>query len=461
MECEGATPGPHGRGLAFVDMHDQAAQFGQSPERCVRLDSAPGIASEWSRWSYLAGPARLLLVADLRGKTVLRNGVEVLRRWDNPLAALSWMQQCHAVAHAIKEPGDESPRFGGGWIGYISYELGRWFERIAVHAVDDLKLPLFRFTFHDQLIARDEWTGEMRLLRCEAPPWARQLDEALNDPRTTVGPALQSNFSQQEYERVVARAIDYIAAGDVFQVNLSHRFETAMCEPPLTVYERMRQQSPAWFGAYLPCEDHALLCNSPELFLRVEPVAGGRRLVTTRPIKGTRPLGEGMERALRESEKDQAELNMIVDLERNDLGRVCRIGSVKVTRAREIEAHPTVYHGVATVQGELRDEVGLVDLLRATFPGGSITGAPKIRAMQIIEELEPTRRGAYCGAIGYLGVDGRMEFNIAIRTMVIKGGKAYVQVGGGIVADSVPAEEYQETRVKARAMMRALGICDF
>ena len=166
-----------------------------------------------------------------------------------------------------------------------------------------------------------------------------------------------------------------------------------------------------------------------------------------------------MDAELRDSAKDQAELNMIVDLERNDLGRVCEIGSVSVDRARaSIEAHPTVYHGVATVEGVLRDDVTFVDLLRATFPGGSVTGAPKIRAMQIIDELEPTRRGPYCGAIGYLSADGHIEFNVAIRTMIVKDGLAHIPVGGGIVADSDPAAEYEETLVKARAMFAALGV---
>jgi anthranilate/para-aminobenzoate synthase component I len=165
-----------------------------------------------------------------------------------------------------------------------------------------------------------------------------------------------------------------------------------------------------------------------------------------------------MEAELLRSAKDQAELNMIIDLERNDLGRVCEIGSVKVTQPRTIEAHPTVYHGVATVEGRLRPDVGFLDLLRAAFPGGSITGAPKIRAMEIIEELEPTRRGPYCGAIGYLSADGHVEFNVAIRTMILKDGLVHVPVGGGIVADSEPADEYEETLVKARAMFAALGI---
>ena len=165
-----------------------------------------------------------------------------------------------------------------------------------------------------------------------------------------------------------------------------------------------------------------------------------------------------MESELLASKKDQAELNMIVDLERNDLGRICEIGSVRVTSPREIESHPTVYHGVATIEGTLRDDVTFVDLLRATFPGGSITGAPKIRAMEIIEELEPTRRGPYCGAIGFLSNDGHIEFNIAIRTMIATDGKIHIPVGGGIVADSNPAAEYEETLVKAKAMFAAVGI---
>jgi anthranilate/para-aminobenzoate synthase component I len=231
-------------------------------------------------------------------------------------------------------------------------------------------------------------------------------------------------------------------------------------EHPAALYARLRRQSPASYGACLCYDDFAILSNSPELFLLVEPArdhAMNKRRVITRPVKGTRPRAAGMEGQLLNSTKDEAELHMIVDLERNDLGRVCEIGSVKVTEPRVIEAHPTVYHGVATVEGLLRDGVTFVDLLRATFPGGSVTGAPKIRAMQIIEELEPVRRGPYCGAIGYLAVDGTIEFNVGIRTMTVKDNGVYVPVGGGVVADSCPTAEYEETLVKARAMFAALG----
>jgi para-aminobenzoate synthetase component I len=255
--------------------------------------------------------------------------------------------------------------------------------------------------------------------------------------------------------------MEYIGAGDVFQVNLSQRFSTPLTQSPESIYQHLLDTAPAHYGAFLDFGDHALICNSPELFLRVTPDRGtGKRRVLTRPIKGTRPRSPGMDRELRDSIKDQAELNMIVDLERNDLGRVCEIGTVRVLDPRVIETHPTVYQGAATVEGVLRKDVGFVDLLRATFPGGSVTGAPKIRAMQIIDELEPVTRGPYCGGIGCLAVasDGTIEFNIAIRTMIVKAERVYIPVGGGIVADSDPGQEYEETLVKARAMFEALGL---
>ncbi|HEY7120143.1 MAG TPA: anthranilate synthase component I family protein [Tepidisphaeraceae bacterium] len=339
----------------------------------------------------------------------------IVRRFEGPLEALDWFGQGQ-----------------GRWVGYLSYDLGRWFERLPARAEDDLRLPLLAF-------ARVTGEGE------DARPEPVELSAA----------ALTSNFSRQAYIEAVERAIEYIRAGDIFQVNLSQRFMAGLPVQPIEIYRRLSERFPAAYGAYLDFGDHALICNSPELFLRVIPES---RRVITRPIKGTRPRLPGMEEELRASVKDQAELNMIVDLERNDLGRVCEIGSVRVSQPRAIEAHPTVYHGVATVEGVLRRGVGLVDLLRATFPGGSVTGAPKIRAMEIIDELEPTRRGPYCGAIGYIAADGSMEFNVAIRTMIVKGGRVHIPVGGGVVADSSPEGEYEETLVKARAMFEVLEV---
>jgi para-aminobenzoate synthetase component 1 len=368
-----------------------------------------------------------VLRCDSRTKltTLTAHHGKVIRTWRDPLQALRDM---------VDPTDSSSPR--QTWIGYLSYDLGRLFEEIPTRAGDDLGLPLFCFTSQHDLGPLAYEVGDFNL--SDAP--------------------LRSNFAREEYVAAIRRCIDYIAAGDIFQVNLSQRFTAGLRASPARIYERLLRHAPAWYGALLQYEDHALICNSPEAFLRVIPQPDGSRKVITRPIKGTRPRQPGMEDQLRQSSKDQAELNMIIDLERNDLGRVCEIGSVKVTQPRIIEAHPTVYHGVATIEGNLRPEVTFVDLLRATFPGGSVTGAPKIRAMEIIEELEPTRRGPYCGAIGYLAADGRMEFNIAIRTMIIKDGLVHIPVGGGIVADSNPADEYEETLVKARAMFDALGI---
>jgi aminodeoxychorismate synthase component I len=353
-------------------------------------------------------------------QTTAKAGASVIRQWTDPIEALQWMSQTFW-------PGE------GRWIGYLSYDLGRLFETLPSHATDDLGLPLFVFTYCRPIGDRPAGAE---------PEYGIDAHE------------LASGFTRREYEAAVARVMEYISAGDVFQVNLSQRFTAGLSRHPAEIYQRLVRDSPSPFGAYLGYEDFAIISNSPELFIRVTP----DRKISTRPIKGTRPMKPGMEAELRDSLKDQAELNMIVDLERNDLGRICQVGSVHVAAPRAIEAHPTVYHGVATIEGQLRDDIGFVDLLRAMFPGGSVTGAPKIRAMEIIDELEPVRRGPYCGAIGYLDAKGNMEFSVAIRTMVAKGGKIHISVGGGIVADSEPTGEYEETLVKARAMFQAAEI---
>src|SRR6185437_15025448 len=356
------------------------------------------------------------------------------QQWSHPLDALRWLETDARSAMQAEER----------WIGYLSYDLGRSFESLPVRASDDLGLPLMSFV---HCAPSNEETSEPRV-----------LPEKLIG--TTPG-GLRSTFSRPAYLQAVGRAIEYIGAGDVFQVNLSQRFSLPQPASARQIYQRLLSQSPAAYGALLDFGSFALVSNSPELFLSIEPEpeTGNRRLIT-RPIKGTRPRQPGMDIELLRSAKDQAELNMIVDLERNDLGRVCRVGSVKVTQPRTIEAHPTVFHGVATIEGILRDDCGFAETINALFPGGSITGAPKIRAMEIIEELEPVRRGPYCGAIGYLAADGSAQFNIAIRTMIVKDGQIHIPVGGGIVADSDPDAEYEETLVKARAMFAALGIGD-
>ena len=391
-----------------------------SPAPIIRLDSPLPAAD----WTFAPSPPRWLLRCDGPGRpaALTAAGGRLLRTWPDPLDALAWLGGFEGAVSSQAR-----------WIGFLSYDLGRLFESIPATARDDLGLPLFCFTLHD-----DDGAAPAYEARRAAPR----------------GVGLFANVSPAGYRAAVERALGYIRAGDIFQVNLSQRFAAGMPESPAEIYQRLLDRSPGRFGALLEYEDFALICNSPETFLKVD----SRRIVTTRPIKGTRPRGPGMAKALLNSAKDQAELNMIIDLERNDLGRICQIGSVRVVQPRAVETHPTVHHGVATIQGLLRPKVGLVDLLRAAFPGGSITGAPKIRAMQIIEELEPCRRGPYCGAIGFLAPSGEMEFNIAIRTMIAKEGLVHIPVGGGIVADSSPDEEYQETLVKARAMFEALGV---
>jgi len=350
-----------------------------------------------------------------------------LQSWDDPFEAFDWMAQ---------DVDDERAKTRGHqrWAGYISYDLGRLVEQIPTAARDDLNLPLFAFA---------------KVPQQQAPNVAM--------PASPSQSSAIANFSQKQYEAAVQRVIDYIAAGDVYQVNLSQRLAVNTTERAADVYARLLHDAPAEYGAFLDFGAFQIISNSPELFFKVERTPGGRRSIVSRPIKGTRPLGKGMRDQLLHSQKDAAELAMIVDLQRNDLGRVCEIGSVRVTEPRAVEQHPTIYHGVATIEGLLRTDVRPSDILRAVFPCGSVTGCPKIRAMQIIEALEPVRRGAYCGAIGYIGGDGSMQFNVAIRTITLKDAVAYVPVGGGIVADSTPAAEYEETIVKARAMLAALG----
>jgi para-aminobenzoate synthetase component 1 len=372
-----------------------------------------------------------------------------------------------------------------GWIGYVGYEVGRHVERLPGRAARDTALPDLRLAFYDALLVHDALEGAWTLTRldfdrppagagegaealrqlakasqnCPHEPPPSPAEEADAAPRPASRP--DGDFTRPQYERAVARCVEYIAAGDIFQANLSQRFAVADAPPPLAIYQSLRRRNPAWYSAYMSFREGsrtlAVLSSSPELFLHVR---GDE--VLTRPIKGTRPRGGHVQTdaaaslELLASEKDNAELAMIVDLLRNDLGRVCRFGTVRVTEPRRLETYATVFHLVATVEGRLRPGVGPAELLRATFPGGSITGAPKVRAMEIIDELEPVARGVYTGCIGLFGAGGDCELNIAIRTIVCDGDTAYLQVGGGVVADSRPAAEYQETLDKARAMLEAI-----
>ncbi len=382
-----------------------------------------------------------------------------------------------AAFPAIGAASPELP-FVGGWIGFFSYEAGLGIEGIGGASRREQVLPAVGFRLYDAAAvfdhAHDQWyvtavdwpkatVPGRPSVHSRLAAMRDRLIEAAAHPRPDPPPGLetstvQSNMTPEAYFSKVGRAKRYIEAGDIYQVNLTQRFTARTDMTPLTVYRRLRQSSPSSHAAYLPWYGATIMSSSPELFLDLR---GGH--VITRPIKGTRPrtgdpLVDGEHRRqLVTSEKERAELNMIVDLLRNDLGRVCRYGSVRVISDGDIEEHPTVFHRVATIEGDLANGKNWLDLLLASFPGGSITGAPKIRAMQIIDELEPTPRGVYCGSIGWIGLDGAMSLNIAIRTMVQAGETVHLYAGGAIVADSTPEQEYDETLAKAAGMLRAVG----
>ena len=464
------------------------------------------------RYSFLGSDPFLILKS--RGSEImLVRGQEREVQHGNPFDALGKLLEEHRLGRCqVPVP------FVGGAVGYFSYDLCHFVERLPSTAIDDLELPECYFGFYETILAFDhleakayviatglpEADEEQRLKRArmrleQMKEWIRAISFTPGIspcPKNTLlgqGPArsqtgedpgafhgrdsrmsglgeggfqsaqqdgsvlLKSNFTPQEYIKAVSRVREYIAAGDVFQVNLAQRFETALRIPPYELYKRLRRVNPAPFASYLSFPGVTVVSASPERFLRVRG-----DLAETRPIKGTRPRGKDpvedprLAEELTDSAKDRAENVMIVDLERNDLGRVCRYGTVKVAELAILETFPTVFHLTSTILGRLRPDKSNIDLLKAAFPGGSVTGAPKVRAMEIIDELEPTRRAAYTGSLGYLSFDGHMDLSIVIRTLLIKGDKAYFQVGGGITYDSDPEAEYMETLDKAKALIQAL-----
>ena len=380
-----------------------------------------------------------------------------------------------------RPPPGNLPFIGG--VGYLGYPLRCFIEELPTTTHDDLNLPDCYVAFYDMIVAFDHLSNRVYLcqsstsessanrhqqqveklrsiLQSEKHCSQRCCKKLGHHASNFTNSPIRSNFSKTDYLSTVERARAYIASGDIYQVNLSQRLSISSNLPPAELYTRLRQLSPVPYGAYLHCDDFQVLSASPERFLHFLPSS---RTVETRPIKGTRPRGltpeldRKLATELLHSEKDLAELLMIVDLERNDLGRVCEIASIHVPERVTLESYSNIHHLVATVKGTLRRDADRIDLLKSCFPGGSITGAPKIRAMELIDELEPTDRGVYTGAIGYFGFDGTMDLNIAIRTCILRNGRAYFHVGGGIVADSEPRAEYQETLDKASSWMAALN----
>ena len=374
------------------------------------------------------------------------------------------------------EPHEQLP-FTGGAVGYLSYDYGAGWEitrKEKTRAEGETSPPDLEFGFYDGILAFSHSTRQWFLVA--NPIHRASAKEILERLRRAVAAAIAEVNSdaqpdslaelstpracepRERYVAAVYRIKDYIRSGDVYQVNLAQRFEASWRGNPYDLYRRLRQRSPAPFAAFLSQDWGQVVSCSPERFLRLR-----HGKVETRPIKGTRPRGATPEEDRRLAEelvrsaKERAELLMIVDLERNDLGRVCAPGSIRVEDLYRLETHPTVFHLVAEVSGVLRPECDVLDLLRATFPGGSITGAPKIRAMQIIDELESAARHLYTGAVGYLGFDGGCDLSIAIRTIVTRNGRASYHVGAGIVWDSDPESEYEETLAKGRALFEALA----
>lgn len=373
----------------------------------------------------------------------------------------------------------ELPPFQGGIAGVLGYELGGYLERLPRSPQDDLAFPDLMVGCYDLVIAFDHllkrcWLFSSgfpqtettaRLARAQARiAYAKNLlaQTSVMQPvsESTLAPhAIQSTFTQTAYEAMVTRVMEYIRAGDIFEANVSQRFscELPNALPPFDLYQRLRRNNPAPYAAYMQLGDYVLASASPECFLVLD-----EGQVETRPIKGTRPrdadprqdLANATE--LQHSEKDHAENVMIVDLMRNDLSRVCLPHSVQVPQLCALESFATVHHLVSVVLGKMRPGLGAIDLLKATFPGGSITGAPKIRAMEIIAECEPTFRGPYCGSVGFLGFNGTASLSITIRTFAIRGNLLTFQAGGAVTLDSNPQEEYEETLAKARALYRTL-----
>ncbi len=476
------------------DPSEVAAGFLDLPY-LVLLDSATGASGRGEthplgRFSFLsADPA--IVVRSKGSRTEVTDG----SGWhEAPGDALDVVRRLLGTWRVAPAAG--LPPFQAGAAGYIGYDYGAVLERLPAPRHDDLALHDVVLGLYDWVVAWDHRVGAAWILSTGLPAAGeareRRARERLDAVRGRVlrggtaparassppppeGPpcpaapaypveagesiGLRSTFTHRGYLDAVTRVRDYIVAGDIFQANLSQRFQAPLAEPPFALYRRLRRRNPAAFSAYLGFDGLSVMSASPERFLLLEE--NGRQ-VETRPIKGTRPRGLGpmhdaaLGRALAESDKDRSENVMIVDLLRNDLSRVCRPGTVRVPELFALEQHPTVHHLVSTVVGELDRGADAVDLLRAAFPGGSITGAPKVRAMEIIAELEPTRRGVYCGSIGYLSLTGAMDTSIVIRTFVALRGQVYFQAGGGIVADSDPELEYRETLDKARALIDTL-----
>ncbi len=433
------------------------------------LESVQG-GERFGRYSIIGLPARTLIRVRAHTLTVEEDGV-VLEEHETA-DPLTFIEQYLARFKAAPLAG--GPRFAGGLAGYFGYDTIRYIEkRLARNPKpDEINAPDILLMLTDELAVVDNLSGRLTLIVYADPMQAGAYEVALNrlhahrqrlqapltPPRAEAVAEAEavSEFGEEAFKAAVLRAKQYITDGDIMQVVLSQRMRRPFAASPLTLYRALRSLNPSPYMFYYDMGNHHVVGSSPEILVRREG-----ETVTVRPIAGTRPRGhdrehdQTLEKELLADPKECAEHLQLLDLGRNDLGRVAQIGSVKVTENMSIERYSHVMHIVSNVEGRLKPNLSSMDVLRATFPAGTVSGAPKVRAMEIIDELEPSKRGIYAGAVGYMGFNGDMDLAIAIRTAVVKDGTLYVQAGAGIVADSVPENEWEETRNKARAVVRA------
>lgn len=428
------------------------------------LESVEG-GKAWARWSFVGVGARHTW--RLKDGRLTLNGTPVPSQ--DPLRTLY-----DSIHHPIL-PDPDLPLFWGGAVGYAAYDLIRYYERLPSLKPDLLGLPELLFIEPEVLIVFDQFKQQLHIVapaledeRAQALERIAWAEKKLNGPlpgvpgeRAGRQVTFSQNLTQAEYEQMVERALEYIRAGDIFQVVPSLRISAPLSVHPFAIYRALRSVNPSPYMGFLDLGEVTLVSSSPESLLRSD----GQRVVT-RPIAGTRRRGQDAaeDRALAEEllsdEKERAEHVMLVDLSRNDLGRVCRYGSVRPSELMKVENYSHVMHIVSTVEGELREDKTPLDALASVLPMGTVSGAPKIRAMEIIEELEPSRRGAYGGAFGYLAYDGHMDMALTLRTIVVADGQIHIQTGAGVVYDSNPQAEYQECLNKAQAMLKAVRLAE-
>jgi anthranilate synthase component I len=443
------------------------------------LESVEG-GEKWARYSFLGSKPEVVVRSFGRTVEVIRNGKKETRAFEHdPLEAV---RDILADYHPVPDPA--LPRFYGGGVGFMGYDVVRFFERLPDRKKPGLDTPDVLFMITDTLVIFDTITHRIKVVSnahvnggsvaaaykdavAKIDAIVKKLKKGARSQKSGVrrkqgkNAKLKSNFTQPQYEQAVLKAKEYIKAGDIFQVVPSQRFERKVTAEPFEIYRALRLINPSPYMYFLRCGDTTVVGASPEVMVRLEE---GR--IDLRPIAGTRKRGateeedKALELELLADPKERAEHIMLVDLGRNDVGRVSEMGSVQVSELMVIERYSHVMHIVSNVRGKLSPGRDSYDVVRACFPAGTVSGAPKIRAMEIIDELEPTRRGPYAGAVGYFGFSGNMDTCITIRTLVIKDKVAYIQAGGGVVADSVPSLEYLETVNKAKAMMRAVEMAE-